>query len=166
MKKSPVLITFLGIFALTSCDFGVTPVAYTTFKNDANLYVCYSTDMYGLTRSHIEVYQSKEAADEQYAIADLDFRFDRILGPDEVDGQKYTLVDLSSSIRDIYVNVYKSSPLYSASKHIYLNDVQLTPVYTYDGDTLLSWTFEKANFIRTNPNGKLDYSLVNVLEYK
>lgn len=167
MKKILLFIISLFIvFSLSACGEGVTPVAYTRFIPYGEQYVYYSSDVYGLEHGQIEVLKSKEESERQFASFDLNFRFTRCLGADNIDDYRYTLVDLSNKKVDFHVDINKNAEIYSAEKKIYLNGVALTPTDTWDGDVLLGLTFEDVSFIRTNTNGTLDSAKTNTIEYK
>lgn len=168
MKKlALVLMGILLCFSLSACGEKVTPVAYTRFAAVGSQYVYYSSDVYGLEHGQIEVYKDEEEFGSNYPSVDITFKFSRCLGADTLNDVKYTLVDLSN--KGVYLTVYilKSSEIYSADKKIYLNGVALVPTSTWEGDTLISFTYEGiSSFARTNPNGKIDDSKVNTLEYR
>ena len=164
MQKSIYLLSFISALLLSSC--GVTPVAYTSFKASGTQHVYYSSDMYGLTDAHIEVYKNKEEAEKEYKTPDLKFTFTRCLGVDTLNKVKYTLVDLSQKGLEMCVDIYKDAEIYSASKKIYLNGKALTPYTKSDSSTILVLRYKNLDFVRTNPNGKITNNKVNTLEYK
>ena len=168
MKRIIAFLFLVSIcLCLVACGNGVTPVAYTRFVPEGDQYVYYSSDVYGLEHGQIEVYKDEDAFNATYAVTDLSFSFERCLGADTLEDCKYTLVDVSK--KKVYLTVYinKESEIYSADKNIYLNGEVLTPTSTWEGDVLLSLTYEDVTaFVRTNPNGKIDNSKVNTLEYK
>ena len=166
MKKIISFLCLLTSLSLTSCGESVVPVAYTRYASSGTQYVYYSSDVYGLEHGQIEVYKDIDEFNSTYPIADVVFRFNRCCGADDIDEYRYTLVDLSKKNRHFDIDIYKESDIYDANKHVYLNGEQLTPEYTYESDVLVVLTFENENFIRTNPNGHLDKSKINTLEYK
>lgn len=167
MKRIIAFVFLVSIcLCLVACGNGVTPVAYTRFVPEGDQYVYYSSDVYGLEHGQIEVYKDEDAFNATYAVTDISFSFGRCLGADMLDDCKYTLVDVSKKVY-LTVSINKGSEVYSADKKIYLNGAELTPTSTWEGDVLLSLTYEEVTaFVRTNPNGKIDNSKVNTLEYK
>ena len=167
MKKLALLVLIIVLaFSLVACGASVTAVAYTRFVTSGEEYVYYSSDVYGLDHGQIEVWENKEASEEQFKVTDLCFRFTKCLGADDLDDYRYTLVDLSNKTVDFEVDIYKGSVLYDENKKIYLNGEELTPSDTYNSDVLLILTFKNVNFIRTNSNGSIDNTKVNTIEYK
>ena len=167
MKKILIPVAAILVLMLTSCIEPVTPVGYTRFNAEGSQYVYYSADMYGLTEGQIEVYKDEAEFNDEFGIADLQFIFSpRCCGADNLDETSYVLVDLTRGTADMTVYLYKAAAIYDPSKKIYLNGTELVPDSTYDGETLVSLTFENLNFTRTNPNGRIDSAAVNVLEYK
>ena len=168
MKKAVTVLLLLSSLSLFSCNVGETiaPVAYTRFISTGTQYVYYSSDVYGLEHGQIEVYKDIDEFNSTYPIADLVFRFHKCLGADDIDEYRYTLVDLAKKARYFDVDIYKVSDVYDTNKHIYLNGNQLIPDNVYESDVLSILTFENSSFIRTNPNGQLDKSKTNTLEYK
>ena len=167
MKRIIAFVFLVSIcVCLVACAGGVTPVAYTRFVAEGAQYVYYSSDVYGLEHGQIEVYKDEDEFNATYAVTDLSFSFGRCLGADTLDDNKYTLVDVSKKVY-LTVSINKQSEVYSADKKIYLNGEALTPTSTWEGDILLSLTYEDLMaFVRTNPKGKIDSSKVNTLEYK
>lgn len=168
MKRIIAFVFLVSIcVCLVACAGGVTPVAYTRFVPEGAQYVYYSSDVYGLEHGQIEVYKDEDEFNATYAVTDISFSFGRCLGADTLDDTKYTLVDVSKKKVDLTVSINKQSEVYSADKKIYLNGEALTPTSTWEGDILLCLTYEGVTaFVRTNPNGKIDSSKVNTLEYK
>ena len=172
LNVKKIIALILGMVGVCLCfvacaDIGVTPVAYTRFAGEGEQYFYYSSDVYGLEHGQIEVYKDEASFNDTYPIADLSFRFRRCLGADTLDDYQYTLVDLSNKKVYLSVSIYKGSEIYSADKKIYLNGVALTPTSTWDSDILSVLTFENiTSFVRTNPNGKMDKTKVNTIEYK
>ena len=167
VKRIIVFVLLVSIcLCLVACGTGVTPVAYTRFVPEGEQYVYYSSDVYGLEHGQIEVYKDEDEFKATYAVTDISFSFRRCLGADTLDDNKYTLVDVSKKVY-LTVSINKQSEVYSADKKIYLNGEALTPTSTWEGDILLCLTYEDITaFVRTNPNGKIDNSKVNTLEYK
>lgn len=161
------LVIFLMTISLLSCGKKFAVVAYTRYiENNESQYIYYSADVYGYTHGQIEVYKDLDEFNSTFSIADLVFRFSKCLGADEIEGKKYTVVDLSKKTLYFQVEIYKESDLYSTDKAVYLNGEKLTPDSTFDGDTLLIYHYYKVNFTKSNPKGILDYSKTNTLEYK
>ena len=170
MKKvfavfSICLIMLCTVFA-SGC-FGVVPAAWVHFQIEGGR-VYYSTDMYAQTRPHISYYENQE---DNYPAIEIEF-LPRILGPEtvEYEGEEIqtTLVDISSYC-DIRLTVSKSSAIYSAEKHVYLNfstepmvqDDECSSESTY----VKIFYFKDVNLLRGNPNGHIN-GVVNFLEYK
>ena len=168
MKKSITLLTVFASLFLSACKGNgkeVTPVAYTRFISSGTQYVYYSSDAY---YEQIKVYKDEDEFNAQYGIVDIIFNFERCLGSDVLeDGYRYTLVDITDNKEDIIVSIYKTSSIYDAEKKIYLNGTALTPVRVDEDTTLLTFIYNDiTSFIRTNPNGEIDETKVNTLEYK
>lgn len=172
MKKSLLFLGTISSFLLMGCNGNgesVAPVAYTRFVSSGTQYVVYTTSMYPTANGHIQVWKDEAEAEREFASMDLMFTFDKILGPDEIDGTKYTLVDVANGKTNFTVDILKSSDIYDVDKRIYLNGEALTPTTTYgneESEPLLILTFEDVSFIRTNSGGHIDNSKVNTLEYK
>lgn len=170
MKMKYMLLP-ISMFAmlLSSCgDLGVVPVAYTRFVSSGTQYVYYTSYVYRTGYYHIVVWKDKAESERQFSSPDITFSFGKTCGADDVEDLRYMLVDLSYKPLDMQVNISKSAAIYSASKKIYLNGVALTPTSTYgeESDPLVIWTFDNPAFVRTNPNGQMDYTKLNTLEYK
>jgi len=169
MKKTKLfLLGAVGAISLTGCG-SVVPVAEVAFKQEGS-YIYYSADAYGVTEGHIQVYETQEKAQEQYAIPDIDIRFwPRICGAydETIDGETFrtTLVDLSKKSVIMDVTVYKDSVYYAETKQFYINDAALVATRTNSLDTLISYTFEGIKLTRTNPGGRWN-SITNWIEYK
>ena len=169
MKKFIGLFILPLMFSISSCkDGGVTAIAYVRYAPQGEEYFHYTSYMYPTSHGHIVVYDNEEEAQKEYGQEAIMISFHKAMGTiDASDGYNYILSDLSERARYMQVSLYKGSELYSASKKLYLNGVELTnPSYTSDLETLISYTYEFPNFIRTNPNGHIDESLVNTIEYK
>lgn len=166
MKKIvPALVVLVLVaVALTSCKEPVTPAAYVRFDTgDSSQVVVYSTSMY---LDQVKVYVSQEALDTDSGSPALIFDFPRILGPDELEGKRYTVVDLSESKQYLNFYIYKGSGLYDDSKKLYLNGVAMVPGLIQENDSMWVFSYVNVPYKRTNENGKIDPNAVNVLEYK
>ena len=160
-----------ALFAALFCTFffsaceTVAPAAWITLKTDGGT-VYYSTDMYASTRPHIRYYENEE--DEENGRPAIEIEFSpRILGPDEVDGVKTTLVDVAGFYA-MYITVFKDRTIYSPDKAFYLNgsETPLVPYKTHDEySSFASYEFEEFGLVRGNPGGRLN-GFINVLEYK
>ena len=166
MKRFLLTLSITTVLLCAILFFGcfnkVTPCAWVTFESEG--YVYYSTSMYGTGRDHIYLYENESDAEKSGTEA-LSVVFEpRILGPEEVNGKKATLVDISTtySMR-VYIN--KKRAIYSPDKSIYLNGEKLTPTRVDDGEILLCLKYEGFTLERGNPNGKLN-GKINILEYK
>lgn len=171
MKKLLTFLTLLTSLALTGCtNDGVTPVAYTRFISTGTQYVFYTSYVYATTNGHIQVWKDFEESERQFGSMDIMFTFSKCDGADDLDGNRYILVDLSDKTVDFTVDILKSSDIFDVNKKIYLNGEALTPSQTdgadSESDPLYILTFTDITFIRTNTGGKLDGTKVNTLEYK
>ena len=173
MKKFLTLTLALMCFAfcglLCACE-NVVPCAWVKLKADG--YIYYSSRMYPGSDYHIQLYESEEEFHEQFKQDLLTINFyPRILGADDTaDEVRVTTVDVTKpNDVEITVVVNKIAPnsLYSPEKHVYLNDEVLVadPEYTYDGSSIISWTFRNVNLVRGNPGGQFNH-FINVIEYK
>ena len=169
-------VVFASSLLLSAC--GYVKTAWVHLKIDDTYKVVYNTaDMYNALR-HISCY-----ANEEDAISGddclLSIRFTaRSMGGEEVEvdeeNLKTILVDVSNWC-DMFVSIPKTlrgqytrpNPLYSASKHIYLNGEQLE--VTQDNSSLeyVDWTFRhvETKLILGNPDGHINGE-VNIIEYK
>ena len=158
---SALVFAVIFIFNLTACET-VAPAAWVRLEaGDGKVY--YSTDMYGYNSAHISYYENEE---DTRAVIEISFS-PRILGPDEVDGVKTTLVDVARFYA-MYITVYKNNDTYSPDKAFYLNGAETPLEPTRSDDTYSSFvTFEFENFglVRGNPGGRIN-GVVNVIEYK
>lgn len=190
IKRSLVLGAMsFSLLALSGCDLinkikglGVTPFAYVTYKTEGTQYAYYDNTMYGST--HIFVFEQESdmpnAEDPEYndnrqryltdcsLAAAINIRFQKILGVEEVNGEKATLVELGSWYL-VEVTVYNSTATYSEAKSVYLNGEKLTVKSDKDEikDTeyIRMFHFEDCGLKRSNPDGQID-GTVNYLEYK
>ena len=166
---------FLPLMLLTSvvssCGYTVTPVSYVRYQPSSTEYVYYSSYMYGDVQAHINIYNGQPSDDDGYKHPLITFNFDRILGIDTVEDVKYTLAEYSTRFYSLSVTINKKdNPFYEDSKWIYLNGARLEledrdDVY-YDSEYTRTMFFVNYGLIRTNSTGQLDYTKVNVLEYK
>lgn len=172
MKKLSflTLITSMSIL-LGSCN-QVTPVAYTRYiPQNEEEHVYYSSYVYGDVLPHICIWENKEKADANPKSPDISINFSECLGVDTVEDTKYTLVRLKKWY-DMRITISKTNnSLFGESKRVYLNGEELPvdvtdPLNYYDSDYIRIFTYDTPKLIRTNPNGKLEYSLVNTVEYK
>lgn len=168
-----MILTFLSSLMLSSCSLGneaVVPVAYTRFIASGEQYVYYTSYVYSTPNGHIQVWKDYEESQTQFGITDILFTFLKCYGADDLDDNRYILVDLSNKTVDFTVNIYKNSDVFDINKKIYLNNNALTPSQTYGADNksdpLLILTFTGITFVRTNENGQIDNNKVNTLEYK
>ena len=171
MKKLLTFLTLLTSLALTGCtNDGVTPVAYTRFISSGTQYVFYTSYVYATANGHIQVWKDYEESQRQFGSMDIMFTFTKCDGADDLDGNRYILVDLSDKTVDFTVDILKSSDIFDVNKKIYLNGEALTPSQTdgadSESDPLYILTFTDITFTRTNTGGKLDGTKVNTLEYK
>ena len=162
-KMFAVLITLiicLCSFNLAACE-NVVPAAWISVKTEGG-YFRYTTDMYGNASAHVYCYDDEELQNKAFEITFSP----RILGPEEVEGKKTTLVDVSDKYA-MYITIYKASSIYSETKTFYLNDSEtsLTPTKTDDYETLVYMEFNDFGLVRGNPNGKIN-GVINTLEYK
>ncbi len=157
MKRIHILASLIVVLSaafLFSCAEPVTPVAYTRFDTSADLTVYYTSNMY---------YDQVVARKDDFNV--YTFSFTRCLGADEMEGRKYTLVDVSRN-PDMYVTILSTSE-YSPNKSFYLNGQKLVPTEITEFEFGASYRFMNIDtFIRTNPNGKLVPENVNYIEYK
>lgn len=163
MKKRGILLSLvLAVIVVLPVMFvgcGTTAGAWVALKSEG--YVVYTSYKYPTSHSHIVLWESKEKAQESFATPSLEITFyPGILAPDEVNGEKTTVVDLSGRYHDMQVYVDKSSSIYDANKSIYLNGKKLTPTYTNDLDNLLSLMFENFEISKGTSDN------INYIEYK
>lgn len=160
MKRLSLPVLFvIFVLLLTSCDASVTPVAYTRFDATGSQVVVYTTQELG---NNILVYA--DAGETSDPI--MEFQFNRCLGPDELNGKKYTVVALDDN-QDLYILVDRV--YYPVLKDFYLNGTKLIPTDQYDyGDRTEAYFFKSIGnrLQRTNPNGSINPDLVNYIEYK
>lgn len=166
-KRVPFIISTICLFifaiCLTSC--GVVPCAWV--KLDMEGYVIYTTHMYSSGGEHIYLYESEEMAEDDtyhsnYMIA-ISF-YPRILGPDTIEGQRTTTVDISSE-SEMHVYINKNTSIYSPTKKVYLNGTPLEPTRFDDLSNLLCLTYIDFGLVRGNPNGQIN-NFINTIEYK
>ena len=149
-----LLFVVLSAAFLTSCGEIVTPVAYTRFDTSEDLEVFYT--------SHMSIDQIMAYKDDDLV---FDFTFTRCLGADDMEGKRYTLVDVSYKPY-LSVAVYYR---YSPEKHFYLNGEVLVPYDVYVDsidDSCAVYFFRDLDLVRTNPGGMLYPDKVNYIEYK
>ncbi len=169
-------IPFVALTSLTGCKFfgqdptGVSPVAYTTFRTEGSQVAFYGTSMYMGGGNQIIVYKDVEESEKEYGLSGVEIGFSKSLGPDKVHGIDYIAVALENGYY-MTVIINKEGGIYDANKDIYLNGTKLPyekteANYYYDNAVITSITYNSYGLVRTNPGGHLDYSLVNVLEYK
>lgn len=185
MKKLLNLFLLILIISFTtilfSCGLSVTPFAYVTFKLNDNQIAYHDSSMYG---THIYIFEDQnkmpDGTLDKYKdnhagfLVDCDsnamatISFNSILGVENVDGVRCTLVNLESWYY-VQLTVKKDSVMYDANKSLYLNNTLLTKTdkydNIYDADGLVKFHFENCNLVRSNPNGKIN-NYVNLLEYK
>ena len=171
MRKRLRLFTLLAALILTGCQGGgVTPVAYTRFVSSGTQYVFYTSYVYATANGHIQVWKDYEESQRQFGSMDIMFTFSKCDGADDLDGNRYILVDLSDKTVDFTVDILKSSDIFDVNKKIYLNGEALTPSQIdgadSESDPLYILTFTDIAFTRTNVGGKLDSEKTNRLEYK
>ncbi len=161
MKKVSLYTLFaLIVLLLTSCSELVTPAAYTRFDVTGTQYVNYTSNA---NYNQIEVYKD-EASFNNHDFPLIAFSFGRGLGYDSTEG--YTAIDLTASNAYLTITIDKTSDGYSAMKKLYLNGSVMAPDRTTEDAYTIVMGFNTLNgFVRTNPNGHLDLSKVNVLEY-
>lgn len=172
MKLSRLLLTLPMAILLSSCDFGVLPVGYIRYYGESSEYVTYSSDMYGIMEAHITVWKDKEESEKDFASPWIEFRFNKSAGVDTINEVPYLLADISGNYYSLDVTVTKKdNPLYGEDKAIYLNGEPIlldsnSHNSVNDYENIISFHFEDYGIIRTNPDGKIDETKVNVLEYK
>ena len=166
MKGICAITVLVALMAcLTACFGSVVPAAWV--KLDMEGHVVYTANMYPSSGDHIYLYESEQdAADDtyhaDYALA-ITF-YPRILGADTVNGERTTIVDISSyCTMTVYINKTKS--VYAADKNIYLNGTKLVADLTNDFDTLLCLSFEHFTLERGNPGGR-ENGIINRIEYR
>ena len=80
------------------------------------------------------------------------------------------LIILVSPMTVIAVAIKKDSTVYSPDKSIYLNSTKLEKIgkndSIYDGDSLIIYHFEDCGLIRSNKSGKIDSTIINIIEYR
>ena len=164
MKFRYFISVVFVLLLLCSCGDKVTPVAYTGYKASGTQYVSYYTQMSGSSYGHIAVFKDEEEAHKEFGSPDLYIQFFKISGVDVVDGQKYTLVDIS--LKPVVMTVAVQSSVYSASNKMYLNGTAIDPLSVNEGGSLVFLEYTDVPLLRTKKNGKIDYKVVNLLEYK
>ncbi len=187
MKKTyrtivSIILMLVLLVSLSSCIGNVTPFGYTTFKTKDNQVAYYDSSMYG---THIYIFENESMMpngnDEKYidngALYRLDCEsssiitigFKRILGVEVLDSTRATLVEMDKWYY-IEVSIQKDSSVYSSNKSIYLNGVKLEKNnkndLISDGEYVIIYHFEDCGLMRSNKNGKIDSSIINVIEYK
>ncbi len=163
MKRiAHLILLVVFVLLLSSCKEMVTPVAYTRYDASGSEYADYTTSVY---TTQLKVYESEADCIAQVTPL-LEFNFIEGCGHDDLEGVTYALVDVTNRPVEMRVSINTESASYDSSKKIYLNNVEPSP----DGDetigTIKYLTFDSVDFVRTNPNGHIDTSAVNVLEYK
>lgn len=165
-KTNKVLFVFIMLLVcLCAVNFiaceTVVPAAWVSVNTEGG-YFRYTTDMYGSASAHIYCYDDEELQNKAFEITFSP----RILGPEEVEGKKTTLVDVSGKYA-MYITIYKASSIYSETKSFYLNGAEtpLVPTKTDDYETLVYMEFNDFGLVRGNPNGKIN-GVINTLEYK
>lgn len=159
-----IIMLIIACASMLSGCFGVTPCAWVAL--DMEGYKYYSSNAYTSGGDHIYLYENEEVAQNDTYHTDclisIGF-YPRILGADTIDGLRTTTVDISGWYE---MKVTIKTELYSESKHIYLNDNQLTPNNFYDGGEYFKiLSFENFGLVRGNPGGHLN-NFVNKIEYK
>ena len=163
MRKISVYICLVLLALLvTSCSEFVTPVAYTRFDSSTGQYVYYSSKVGG---PQLFIYRDDDEPKTQFPVTDIEFSFTRCCGADDLEGERYILVDLTKNITYTTVLIDKER-IYSPSKSIYLNGKAYEPDQIDVGDYSVILTFEELPFVRTNPHGRINPEAVNVIEYK
>lgn len=189
--KNKILSAVLAIVCLISCclcvagcDWGVTPFGYATYKTSGQQVLRFSSTMTNST--HIWVFEKETDVpnrdDPQYVdngaqyIRDCDgacmieIEFGSILGVEEVDGTKCTLVNMKTTPFSLRVTVKKSSSIYATEKDVYMNGAKMEKKTKYDSITDSSsvkiFYFENFEFGRSNANGKINKSIINMIEYR
>ena len=196
MKKQLILTLLLSDLLLASCsggtgfnigglkscsNGGVAPFGYVTYKcvNEEATY--YSSVMSGT--EHIYVFENadlkpngedyEQPADFRsacYSNCFMWIQFKKIYGAEDIDGQRYHLVDLESWYY-IKVGVNKTrNSTYSEDKGVYLNGEKLT-VKTdddrvYDSELLVIYSFFDCGIKRSNVGGVIHTDVLNYIEYK
>ena len=163
MKKkflflSLILAVLVSIPAfLTGCG---TKCAWVALKVDSG-YVYYTSYKYPTSHSHIVLWESEEEAQEEYANPSMEITFyPCIMGPDTINEEKATIVDLSQRYHDMEVAIYKDSSIYDTSKSVYLNGKKLTPTRTNDYDNMIFFWFENYEISAGTSDN------INYIEYK
>lgn len=188
MKKSFMLFftLFLGLislFALTGCTLinSVTPFSYVSYELSDDQVAYYSNSVYG---THIFIFEDETMMPDgnleiyndnlsQYLIdcdanSIINIEFKRILGVEEVNGKKASLVEIDDWYY-IEVTIKKDSSIYSSNKNIYLNgnklEISNSNDVIYDYDNIIIYHFDDCGLERSNPKGKIN-DTVNIIEYK
>lgn len=186
--KNKVLSSVLAIIfllscciCLTGCDWGVTPFGYATYKTSDQQVLRFSSTMTNST--HIWVFEKEsDVPSGDYSNNGAQYRLDcdsacmisiefgSILGVEEIDDTKCTLVNMKTVPFSIRVKINKSSSIYSDTKDVYINDTKLAKKTKYDIITdnqyVKIYYFEDFAFNRSNTNGKINSSIINLIEYK
>ena len=185
MKKILMLVlTILCVFSLTGCFLrgnSVAPFAYARYELTGTQVAYHDSIMYG-TNIYIFEDETKvpDINDSKYVDNMAGYRLDcdsnsminisfkRIMGVEEVDGKKATLVEIEKWYY-VEVLVKKSSSIYDDNKNVYLNGTKLEKKgkddSVYDSDVIRIFHFEDCGLKRSNPNGKIN-GVVNIIEYK
>lgn len=159
MKRLSLPVLFvIFVLLLTSCDASVTPVAYTRFDATGSQVVVYTTQELG---NNILVYADAGKTSDPI----MEFQFNRCLGPDELNGKKYTVVALDDN-QDLRITV--KMEYYSITKQFYLNGTPIPTTEDHDEGSIHVYFFKSIGnrLQRTNPNGSINPDLVNYIEYK
>lgn len=189
--KNKILSVVLAFVCLLSCclcvagcDWGVTPFGYATYKTSGEQVLRFSSSMTNST--HIWVFEKEadvpDGNDSQYVdnlaqyrrdcddACMIEIEFGSILGVEEVDGTKCTLVNMKTYPFSIRITVKKSSSVYAETKGVYMNGVKMEKKTKYDkitdSSSIKIFYFENFEFGRSNANGKINKSIINMIEYK
>ena len=167
-----MLVAMVIVSSLTFVGCGsVVPGAWTKLEVEGleNGKIFYTSHMYASGGPAILYYENPDDAtgDKYNAAYTISISFyPRILGADDRNGERTTIVDLSEK-QAMSFSVSKTSAIYSPDKSVYLNGEKLTPerAGTLDGESLSIMFFDNLKLIRGNPGGH-ENNIINVIEYK
>ncbi len=165
------LIKFLTFLPLTATLFScapVTPCAFFEYKDtNQDLYIYISPNVY--SGDNLKVYKNEAEFHEEYSIAEIEFSFPKSMGRIDNEDKSYLTIDITRKNQFIIAYVYKNGILYDEAKDFYLNGVKLVNEDKSEELEIIKpflFNLNNSDYIRGNPNGKIDFTKINTIEYK
>lgn len=181
MKRSFGLVSLtLPALLLSSCGsylaFGYVryitvdteAIVTTSYVNLTQIYVFKDASLKPNPNDYEQPFDYRMACSEQ---SFMEFTFSRFLGKETIEDVDYLLI-AKEKVYYVSISIKKTGETnYSSEKQIYFNGVAVTiggdtKNTQYDSENLRSYLLDDYGLKQSNPNGRINQSILNTFEYK